>query len=182
MTARLFGEQEGGLKAQKTKADVTQMQIFRVKDKYVLQRALAVNPAYLRQDGSKETTDFMVGWLLFYALMNIKQQVVYHVMTGLFFVLQHWQLGLRKPFRSLKLWFVLRCFGLKIIQDHIRHVKENIVDKMGNKYQILKVLACYSMAFFFRQLRWQSCLGLMLGETQGLRSPLSPVLDLWSSI
>lgn len=41
--------------------DMTQMQIFRVKDKYALQRALAVNPAYLRHENSKETTEFMVG-------------------------------------------------------------------------------------------------------------------------
>lgn len=42
----------------------------------------------------------------------------------LFSVVQHWQVGLRKPFRSLKLWFVMRCFGLKNIQAQIRQVKE----------------------------------------------------------
>ncbi|CAF99828.1 unnamed protein product, partial [Tetraodon nigroviridis] len=65
---------------------------FWVKDKNVLQQALAVNPAYLRHRNSKETTDFM-----------------------------HWQIPLSRRFRSLKLWFVMRCFGLKNLQGHIRH-------------------------------------------------------------
>lgn len=45
-------------------------------------------------------------------------------MKILFSALQHWHLALRKPFRSLKLWFVMRCFGLKNIQAQIRHVKD----------------------------------------------------------
>lgn len=32
----------------------------------------------------------------------------------------HWQIPLSKRFRSLKLWFVLRSFGIKGLQKHIR--------------------------------------------------------------
>uniref|UniRef100_A0A8C9WYC7 Histidine decarboxylase n=1 Tax=Sander lucioperca TaxID=283035 RepID=A0A8C9WYC7_SANLU len=34
----------------------------------------------------------------------------------------HWQIPLSRRFRSLKLWFVMRSFGLKNLQAHIRHV------------------------------------------------------------
>uniref|UniRef100_A0AAY4DV83 Histidine decarboxylase n=1 Tax=Denticeps clupeoides TaxID=299321 RepID=A0AAY4DV83_9TELE len=33
----------------------------------------------------------------------------------------HWQIPLSRRFRSLKLWFVMRSFGLKNLQTHIRH-------------------------------------------------------------
>uniref|UniRef100_A0A7N6B7N9 Aromatic-L-amino-acid decarboxylase n=1 Tax=Anabas testudineus TaxID=64144 RepID=A0A7N6B7N9_ANATE len=35
-------------------------------------------------------------------------------------VLQHWQIPLGRRFRSLKLWFVFRMYGLKGLQAHIR--------------------------------------------------------------
>lgn len=35
---------------------------------------------------------------------------------------QHWQIPLSRRFRSLKLWFVMRSFGLKKLQAHVRHV------------------------------------------------------------
>ena len=35
---------------------------------------------------------------------------------------RNWHLGLGRRFRSLKLWFVLRGFGLKGMHEHIRRV------------------------------------------------------------
>lgn len=64
---------------------------FWVKDKLKLQQTFTVDPLYLRHDNS-DTTDFM-----------------------------HWQISLSRRFRSLKLWFVMRSFGLKNLQAHIRH-------------------------------------------------------------
>uniref|UniRef100_A0A7N8YLJ1 Histidine decarboxylase n=1 Tax=Mastacembelus armatus TaxID=205130 RepID=A0A7N8YLJ1_9TELE len=37
-------------------------------------------------------------------------------------MLDHWQIPLSRRFRSLKVWFVMRAFGLKNLQAHIRHV------------------------------------------------------------
>lgn len=37
---------------------------------------------------------------------------------------QHWQIPLSKRFRALKLWFVLRNYGIKGLQKHIREVSE----------------------------------------------------------
>ncbi|XP_056268781.1 histidine decarboxylase [Pseudoliparis swirei] len=65
---------------------------FWVKDKYKLQQTFTVDPVYLRHENSQAATDFM-----------------------------HWQIPLSRRFRSLKLWFVMRSFGLKKLQAHIRH-------------------------------------------------------------
>ena len=38
------------------------------------------------------------------------------------FFFQHWQIPLGRRFRSLKLWFVLRLFGISGLQEYIRKV------------------------------------------------------------
>ncbi|KAM9311078.1 histidine decarboxylase [Gastrophryne carolinensis] len=68
---------------------------FWVKDKYKLQQTFNVNPIYLRHANSGAAIDFM-----------------------------HWQIPLSRRFRSLKLWFVIRSFGIKNLQAHIRHGTE----------------------------------------------------------
>ena len=35
--------------------------------------------------------------------------------------MQHWQIPLGRRFRALKLWFVLRIYGVEGLQRHIRH-------------------------------------------------------------
>ncbi|XP_051000517.1 histidine decarboxylase [Acomys russatus] len=68
---------------------------FWVKDKYKLQQTFSVDPVYLRHANSGEATDFM-----------------------------HWQIPLSRRFRSIKLWFVIRSFGVKNLQAHVRHGTE----------------------------------------------------------
>ncbi|NWI36494.1 DCHS decarboxylase, partial [Picathartes gymnocephalus] len=68
---------------------------FWVKDKYKLHQTFSVNPVYLRHANSGAATDFM-----------------------------HWQIPLSRRFRSLKLWFVLRSFGVKKLQAHVRQGTE----------------------------------------------------------
>uniref|UniRef100_H0WB71 Histidine decarboxylase n=2 Tax=Cavia porcellus TaxID=10141 RepID=H0WB71_CAVPO len=65
---------------------------FWVKDKVKLQQTFSVNPVYLRHANSGTATDFM-----------------------------HWQIPLSRRFRSIKLWFVIRSFGVKNLQAHVRH-------------------------------------------------------------
>ncbi|XP_029445586.1 aromatic-L-amino-acid decarboxylase [Rhinatrema bivittatum] len=44
--------------------------------------------------------------------------------SGLITDYRHWQIPLGRRFRSLKLWFVLRMYGVKGLQEHIRkHVR-----------------------------------------------------------
>ncbi|XP_030233970.1 histidine decarboxylase [Gadus morhua] len=65
---------------------------FWVKDKVKLQQTFSVDPVYLRHENSQAATDFM-----------------------------HWQIPLSRRFRSLKLWFVMRSFGVNNLQAHVRH-------------------------------------------------------------
>nr|XP_020661866.1 aromatic-L-amino-acid decarboxylase [Pogona vitticeps] len=47
-----------------------------------------------------------------------------HQESGLITDYRHWQIPLGRRFRSLKLWFVFRMYGVKGLQEHIRkHVK-----------------------------------------------------------
>ncbi|CAH1788310.1 unnamed protein product [Owenia fusiformis] len=62
-----------------------------VKNSGALHRTFNVNPLYLRHENTGAAIDYM-----------------------------HWQIPLSKRFRSLKLWFVLRSFGVKGIQAHVR--------------------------------------------------------------
>ena len=96
---------------------------LRVKDKFKLQQTFSVDPVYLRHENSQAATDFMVQ---VFTKLNIKLFISFWFRITshslLFSVVQHWQIPLSRRFRSLKLWFVMRSFGLKNLQAHIRHV------------------------------------------------------------
>ncbi|XP_053575868.1 histidine decarboxylase [Bombina bombina] len=87
---------------------------FWVKDKYKLQQTFSVNPIYLRHANTGAATDFM-----------------------------HWQIPLSRRFRSLKLWFVIRSFGVKNLQVHIRHGIEmaKYFESLVNNEQLFEIPA-----------------------------------------
>ncbi|XP_063631443.1 histidine decarboxylase-like isoform X2 [Cydia splendana] len=62
-----------------------------VRDSTALHRTFNVNPIYLRHENSGKAIDYM-----------------------------HWQIPLSRRFRALKLWFVLRNYGVTGLQKHIR--------------------------------------------------------------
>ncbi|CAH2084083.1 unnamed protein product [Euphydryas editha] len=62
-----------------------------IKDSTALHRTFNVNPIYLRHENSGKAIDYM-----------------------------HWQIPLSRRFRALKLWFVLRNYGVVGLQKHIR--------------------------------------------------------------
>ncbi|KAL3309162.1 hypothetical protein Ciccas_012292, partial [Cichlidogyrus casuarinus] len=64
---------------------------FWVADATALHNTFNVNPLYLRHSMSSKAVDFM-----------------------------HWQIPLSRRFRALKLWFVLRYYGVRGLQNHIR--------------------------------------------------------------
>ncbi|KAL3312814.1 hypothetical protein Ciccas_008587, partial [Cichlidogyrus casuarinus] len=64
---------------------------FWVADSTTLHNAFSVNPLYLQHKMSNKAIDFM-----------------------------HWQIPLSKKFRALKLWFVIRYFGVEKMQEYIR--------------------------------------------------------------
>ncbi|XP_061180734.1 histidine decarboxylase-like [Saccostrea echinata] len=62
-----------------------------VKDCRALHRTFNVDPLYLKHENSGAAIDYM-----------------------------HWQIPLSRRFRALKLWFVIRSFGIEGLQKHIR--------------------------------------------------------------
>ncbi|XP_077563056.1 histidine decarboxylase [Haemaphysalis longicornis] len=51
---------------------------------------------------------------------NVEPLYLQHENSGLAVDFMHWQIGLSRRFRSLKVWFVLRSYGVEGLQDHIR--------------------------------------------------------------
>uniref|UniRef100_A0A915N4E7 Tyrosine decarboxylase n=1 Tax=Meloidogyne javanica TaxID=6303 RepID=A0A915N4E7_MELJA len=68
---------------------------FRVKDQFKLTQALVVDPLYLQHSWTDKAIDY-----------------------------RHWGIPLSRRFRSLKLWFVIRSYGVEGLQHYIReHVR-----------------------------------------------------------
>jgi aromatic-L-amino-acid decarboxylase len=67
---------------------------------------------------------------------------VHHYEVFLPLVFQHWQIPLGRRFRSLKLWFVLRLYGVRNLQAFIRkhvalaHEFEELV-RQDNRFEIV---------------------------------------------
>ncbi|OTF71601.1 hypothetical protein BLA29_009315 [Euroglyphus maynei] len=68
---------------------------LRVKDKSLIEDAFNVNPVYLKHENQNRILDY-----------------------------RHWQIPLGRRFRSLKMWFVFRSYGLDGLQKHIRKQTE----------------------------------------------------------
>lgn len=60
-----------------------------------------------------------------------------HENSGLAIDYMHWQIPLSKRFRSLKLWFVIRNYGIKGLQKHIR---EGV--RLAQKFEALVLGDC----------------------------------------
>ncbi|KAJ8932118.1 hypothetical protein NQ314_014899, partial [Rhamnusium bicolor] len=53
---------------------------------------------------------------------NVNPLYLTHEYSGLAIDYMHWQIPLSKRFRSLKLWFVIRNYGITGLQEHIRKI------------------------------------------------------------
>ncbi|XP_013401543.1 histidine decarboxylase-like [Lingula anatina] len=51
---------------------------------------------------------------------NVEPIYLQHENTGAAIDYMHWQIALSRRFRALKLWFVIRSFGVKGLQQHVR--------------------------------------------------------------
>ena len=89
----------------------------RFKDTTHVVDAFNVDPLYLKHDHQGAAPDFrvIINTVFLDCYFN------FHYISSYF--LQHWQIPLGRRFRSLKLWFVLRSFGVKKLQDQIKKVQ-----------------------------------------------------------
>uniref|UniRef100_A0A8D2Q8I6 Histidine decarboxylase n=1 Tax=Varanus komodoensis TaxID=61221 RepID=A0A8D2Q8I6_VARKO len=98
---------------------------FWVKDKQKLQQTFSVNPIYLQHPNSGSATDFM-----------------------------HWQIPLSRRFRALKLWFVIRSFGVKKLQEHVRHgpnwMTEKVLKDLNKSGKLFVIPATIQEKFIIR--------------------------------
>ncbi|KAI8505873.1 hypothetical protein Bbelb_162260 [Branchiostoma belcheri] len=85
---------------------------------------------------------------------NVDPLYLRHDNQGLVTDYRHWQLPLGRRFRSLKLWFVLRMFGVKGLQQYIRkHVSlakefESLVlsdDRFEVSAKVVMGLVCFRL-------------------------------------
>lgn len=58
--------------------------------------------------------------IAFFSLNYIFSYVVPVIFIIVFLCLQHWGIPLSRRFRALKLWFVIRSFGVEGLQNYIR--------------------------------------------------------------
>ncbi len=81
--------------------------------------AFNVDPLYLRhkhQSNENVAPDFRVN-IYIYIYKSILKILILN-----FNLIKHWQIPLGRRFRSLKIWFVLRLFGIQKLQNYIRKV------------------------------------------------------------
>lgn len=98
-----------------------------VRDRFKLTQALVVDPLYLQHSYSDKSIDY-----------------------------RHWSIPLSRRFRSLKLWFVLRSYGIEGLQNYIRqHCRlakrfEALVRK-DNRFEVVNDVKvwCKNFSFLF---------------------------------
>ncbi|XP_072019896.1 aromatic-L-amino-acid decarboxylase-like [Amphiura filiformis] len=100
-----------------------------VKDKKSLETAFCVNPLYLKHEKQGAAIDYM-----------------------------HWQIPLSRRFRALKLWFVIRSYGIKGLQQHIRKGVElaTFFEELVRKDPAFEVPAERVMGLIVFRLRGQN--------------------------
>lgn len=114
-----------------------------LKDPTYVINAFNVDPLYLKHEMQGSAPDYRVKftenrWCLdtsdvksrryrldFYVVVQLKYDChaghnFWDFDGSLCVQLQHWQIPLGRRFRSLKLWFVLRLYGVENLQKHIR--------------------------------------------------------------
>lgn len=109
-----------------------------LKDPTYVINAFNVDPLYLKHDMQGSAPDYRVTiksllrWYIFSNLrypinkINLKNNLQIMSLIDLnIFCYKHWQIPLGRRFRSLKLWFVLRLYGVENLQKFIRsHVAQ----------------------------------------------------------
>lgn len=86
-----------------------------MRDRVLLTDALDITPEFLKSKQSEEGEITISITMLNLLDCGILGTVIDY---------RNWQLPLGRRFRSLKVWFVLRSFGVKGFRKHIRKVRK----------------------------------------------------------
>lgn len=100
-----------------------------------------MEPLYLQHENSGLAIDYMVSLVLF--LSDACAVLIINIIFS-HFVYKHWQIPLSKRFRALKLWFVIRSYGIKGLQKHIREVYFSVINVLLNFLVKLNYSLLYS--------------------------------------
>lgn len=94
-----------------------------LKDPTYMINAFNVDPLYLRHDIQGSFPDYRVN--VVHLFLSLCLFLTKFATECEHFLTQHWQIPLGRRFRALKLWFVLRIYGVENLQRYIRkHVDQ----------------------------------------------------------
>ncbi|CAH1169928.1 unnamed protein product [Phaedon cochleariae] len=82
--------------------------------------SIAFNPSKWMMVHFDCTTMWVQNSGALHGAFNVNPLYLTHEYSGLAIDFMHWQIPLSKRFRSLKLWFVIRNYGISGLQEHIR--------------------------------------------------------------
>ena len=85
---------------------------LRVRDKFALINAMSVDPLYLQHKHAQKAVDYRVS----------RSHHEKRVFLIFYYFTQHWGVALSRRFRSLKLWFTIRSYGIDGLRYYIREV------------------------------------------------------------
>ncbi|XP_044745410.1 histidine decarboxylase [Coccinella septempunctata] len=83
--------------------------------------SLAFNPSKWLLVNFECTAMWVKDCIALHETFNVDPLYLQHEYSGLAIDFMHWQIPLSKKFRALKLWFVIRNYGIIGLQKHIRH-------------------------------------------------------------
>lgn len=113
-----------------------------VRDRFKLTQAMVVDPLYLQHSFSDKAIDYRVRFPLsnylafnfnshfYYTCDDRNLHQSYFILScfkfdELFLCMKHWGIPLSRRFRALKLWFVIRNYGIEGLQKYVRDVSAN---------------------------------------------------------
>lgn len=83
--------------------------------------SLGFNPSKWLMVNFECTAMWVKDSMALHETFNVDPLYLQHEYSGLAIDFMHWQIPLSKRFRALKLWFVIRNYGITGLQKHIRH-------------------------------------------------------------
>ena len=100
---------------------------FRLKDFSDMVEGFNMDPLYLQYEQQGQIPDYRVFRYLCDMFSNCSDKIISDPQkqqsnNQTHFMFQHLQIPLGRRFRSLKLWFVMRMFGISGLQEYIRKV------------------------------------------------------------